>query len=156
MIRAQQRMYKMIEHFNENLNGMSIGEYFQVPMKITINYEDILYITCKFSEKKPHNKIYIKLDLPLELNCIVLSYLYNYTYGEYKIIVPYDYPFKPPCWILINTNNKNNKNTNNFDKLNEKYKKAEIYQNAQYRNSWEPSISFEKDILYMIESINKM
>lgn len=153
MIRAQNRMYKMIERFEENLNGNSIGEYFQVPMKITINYEDILNITCKFSEKKKHKEIYIKLDLPLEINCIVLSYLYHYTFAEFKIIVPYDYPFKPPCWILINTNNSNN--TNNFDKLNEKYKKAEIYQNAQYINSWEASISFEKDILYMIENINR-
>jgi hypothetical protein len=30
-----------------------------------------------------------------------------------------------------------------------------MYQNARYRYSWEPSISFEKDILYMIELINQ-
>ena len=57
---------------------------------------------------------------------------------------PNDYPFKPPVWILINADKKRYTN----------YKKAEINQNVRYRNSWEPSISFEKDILYMIESIN--
>jgi hypothetical protein len=36
-----------------------------------------------------------------------------------------------------------------------KYKTAEIYQNAYYRDGWQPCISFEKDILYMIEAINK-
>ena len=149
MNRAQNRMYRMIERFEENLilDNKSIGEYFQVPMKIKIKHDDVLNITCKFSQKKKHYEIFIKLDLPFEVNCIVLSYLYVWTYGEYQIIIPNDYPFKPPFWLLINSNESND--------THEKYKKAEIYQNARYRYSWEPSISFEKDILYMIESIIK-
>jgi hypothetical protein len=130
----------MIERFEENLNNMPIGEYFQVPMKITTKYPDVTNITCRFSEKKKYEEIYIKFELPLELNCIILSYLSEDNFGEYQIIVPNDYPFKPPYWLLIHTND-------------DKYKKAEMYQNAQYRYSWEPSISFEKDILYMINSI---
>ena len=144
MIRSQHRIYRMIERFEENLNGSPIGEYFQVPIKIITKYPDVTNITCKFSEKKKFGEVYIKFDIPIELNCIILSYLHNYTFGEYQIIIPNDYPFKPPIWVLIQTNDSN---------INNKYKKAEIYQNAQYRNSWEPSISFEKDILYMIESI---
>jgi len=140
MNRAQHRIYRMIERFEENLNNMPIGEYFQVPMKITAKYPDVTNITCRFSEKRKYEEIYIKFDVPIELNCIILSYLYNDTYGEYQIIVPNDYPFKPTYWLLIDSNDP-------------KYKKAEIYQNVQYRNSWEPSISFEKDILYMIHSI---
>ena len=143
MNRSQSKMYKMIERFEENLDGLSIGEYFQVPMKITTNHPDILNITVKFSQKSKFEEIYIKLEVPLEINCLILSYLYHYSYGEYQIIIPNDYPFKPPFWILIQSNNI-------------KYKKAEMYQNAQYRHSWEPSISFEKDILYMIESILKI
>ena len=139
MNRAQTRIYRMIEHFKENLNGMDIGEYFQVPMKIEINHENILNITCKFKNVCK----YIKLELPFEINCIVLSYLYDPSYAEYQIIIPNDYPFKPPFWILIHSDKKNE----------EKHKKAEMYQNVRYRNSWEPSISFEKDILYMIECI---
>jgi ubiquitin-protein ligase len=119
---------------------MPIGEYFQVPMNITTKYSDVTNITCRFSEKRKHNEIYIKLDLPFELNCLILSYLWKNNFGEYQIIIPNDYPFKPPFWILFDTNDP-------------KFKKAEIYQNVQYRNSWEPSISFEKDILYMIHSI---
>ena len=140
MNRAQHRIYRMIERFEENLNNMPIGEYFQVPMKITTKYPDVTNITCRFSEKKKYEEIYIKFELPLELNCIILSYLSEDNFGEYQIIVPNDYPFKPPYWLLIHTND-------------DKYKKAEMYQNAQYRYSWEPSISFEKDILYMINSI---
>jgi hypothetical protein len=138
MNRAQNRMYRMIERFEESRGNMTIGEYFQVPMKIKINHENILNIVCSFSQPK---KCYVKLDLPFEINCIVLSYLYQPSFAKYQIIVPDDYPFKPPVWILIHSDKKNE----------EKYKKAEVYQNVRYRNSWEPSISFEKDILYMIE-----
>jgi len=141
MNRAQGRMYRMIQRFQDDLNGSSIGDYFQVPMKILVNYPDMLNITCTFYEKINHKEIYIKLELPFEINCIVLSYLYQHSFGEYQIIVPDDYPFKPPFWLLINTNNNQNS----------KYKKAEMIHNTQYRNSWEPSISFEKDILYMIQ-----
>ena len=140
MNRSQHRIYRMIERFEENLNNIPIGEYFQVPMKIITKYPDVTNITCRFSEKKKYEEIYIKFELPIELNCIILSYLSEDNFGEYQIIVPNDYPFKPPYWLLIHTND-------------DKYKKAEMYQNAQYRYSWEPSISFEKDILYMINSI---
>ena len=137
MNRAQNRMYRMIERFKENLNGMEISEYFQVPIKIQVETEDVLNITCTF---KFNEENFVKLELPFEVNCIVLSYLYQYSFGEYQIIVPDDYPFKPPFWVLIQTNDTTSK-----------YKKAEMIHNMQYRNSWEPSISFEKDILYMIE-----
>lgn len=136
MNRAQNRIYRMIERFKENLNGMEIGDYFQVPIKIQVETEDVLNITCTF---KFNEEMYIKLELPFEVNCIILSYLYQPSYATFQIIVPNDYPFKPPVWILIHSNNE------------EKYKTAEIHQNVRYRNSWEPSISFEKDILYMIE-----
>jgi hypothetical protein len=140
MNRAQTRMYRMIERFEESRGAMSIGDYFQVPMKIKINHENILNIVCSFSQPK---KCYVKLDLPFEVNCIVLSYLDETTFGDYLIIVPYDYPFKPPIWLLIKSSDLNHSI----------YKKAEVFQNSRYQNSWEPSISFEKDILYMIESI---
>ena len=135
MNRAQNRMYRMIERFKENLNGMEIRDYFQVPMIIEVETEDVLNITCTFK----NICYFVKLELPFEINCIVLSYLYQPTYAKFQIIVPDDYPFKPPFWVLIQSSNE------------EKYKKAEMYQNVRYRNSWEPSISFEKDILYMIE-----
>ena len=143
MNRAQNRMYRMIERFEENLilDNKSIGDYFQVPMKITINHPDVMNITCKFEFS---TEIFVKLELPFEVNCIVLSYLHEPSYAEFQIVVPDDYPFKPPVWILMNTDKRRYTN----------YKKAEINQNIRYRNSWEPSISFEKDILYMIESIN--
>jgi hypothetical protein len=110
MNRAQNRMYRMIERFKENLNGIEIGDYFQVPMKIKIITEDVLNIICTF---KFNEEIFIKLELPFEVNCIVLSYLYQPCYAEFQIIVPDDYPFKPPFWVFIHSNTHK-----------EKYKKA--------------------------------
>ena len=138
MNRAQNRIYRMIENFKENLinENKTIGEYFQVPIKITIDDSDVLNILCKFD----FSEALVKFDIPFELNCLILSYLHKPSFGEFKIIIPNDYPFKPPIWKLIKSNNK-------------KYKAAEIYQNGRYRESWETSISFEKDILYMIELI---
>jgi len=100
MNRAQYRIYRMIKQFEENLNNMPIGEYFQVPMKITTNYPDVTNITCKFIEKNKYKEIYIKLEVPIEINCLILSYLYENKFGEYQIIIPNDYPFKPPLGIL--------------------------------------------------------
>ena len=140
MNRAQNRMYRMIERFEESRGNMSIGDYFQVPIKITIKHPDIMNITCKFELSV---EIFVKLELPFEVNCIVLSYLHEPSYAEFQIIVPNDYPFKPPVWLLMNADKKRYK----------KYIKSETFHNARYRHSWEPSISFEKDILYMIESI---
>jgi ubiquitin-protein ligase len=136
MNRAQLRMHKLLERFKDDLENKTIGEYFQVPLDITIN-NDVYELRCKFSKKK---ECYVKLELPFEVNCIVLSYLYEHSYGIFQINIPDDYPFKPPMWKLLHSNDV-------------KYKKAEMYQNAQYRHSWEPSISVEKDILYMIQSI---
>jgi hypothetical protein len=140
MNRAQNRMYRMIERFEESRGNMSIGDYFQVPMKITIKHSDIMNITCKFELSV---EIFVKLELPFEVNCIVLSYLHEPSYAEFIIIVPNDYPFKPPVWLLMNADKKRYK----------QYYNAGTFHNARYRNSWEASISFEKDILYMIESI---
>uniref|UniRef100_A0A6C0D299 UBC core domain-containing protein n=1 Tax=viral metagenome TaxID=1070528 RepID=A0A6C0D299_9ZZZZ len=140
MNRAQNRMYRMIERFEELRGNMSIGDYFQVPMKITIKHPDIMNITCKFELSV---EVYVKLELPFELNCIILSYLHEPSYAEFIIIVPNDYPFKPPVWLLMNADKKRYKQMYN----------AGTFHNSRYRHSWEPSISFEKDILYMIESI---
>jgi len=130
----------MIENFKDNLinENKTIGEYFQVPIKITINHDDVLNILCKFEFSV---EVFVKLELPFEINCIILSYLHKPSFAEFKMIIPKDYPFKPTIWVLLNSTNYT------------KYKAAEIYQNARYRESWEPSISFEKDILYMIECI---
>ena len=63
MNRAQTRMYKMIERFEENLNNVSINEYFQVPMEIKINYEDILLATSDLAKNKCSDTIFFTINM---------------------------------------------------------------------------------------------
>jgi hypothetical protein len=129
----------MKESFNELLNGKPIGEYFDVPLKITLDTSKEIFV-CTFTHFKCY---YYKLDLPFELNCLILSYLCEYSKATFHIIFTNDYPFKPTKCELIDV--KENIVTT--------YKKAVIWQNQSYLNSWSPSITLEKDILYMIENI---
>ena len=141
MNRAQFRMNRMIELFKENRQNLTIGEYFQVPIKITLNTIDVLNLYCIFESPIE----YYKLELPFELNCLILSYLYENKKANFHIKIPNDYPFRPPEWILLGC-------TSNIQS---QYKSAVQFQNARYRQSWETSINLEKDILYMIEAINQ-
>ena len=140
MNRAQFRMHKMIELFEENRQKLSINEYFQVPFNITLDTKDVLNLYCTFESPIK----YYKLDIPFEINCLILSYLYENKKANFHIKIPQDYPFRPPEWILLNC-------TSNIQS---QYKTAVKFQNARYRESWETSINLEKDILYMIEIIN--
>jgi hypothetical protein len=140
----ERRIHLMKENFKEVLNGKSIGQHFGIPLKIMLDTNENEEITtsyiCTFTHFKPY---YYKMDLPFELNCIVLSYLYEYSNAIFHIHFPRDYPFKPTRWELVDL--KSNIDTT--------YVKAVIWQNQSYLNSWSPAITLEKDILYMIENI---
>ena len=141
MNRAQFRMHRLIELFEENRGKQTIGEYFQVPIKITLDTRDLLNLYCIFESPIE----YYKLEIPFELNCLILSYLYENKKAIFHIKIPNDYPFRPPEWILIYC-------TSN---IRSQYKTAVQFQNARYKQSWETSINLEKDILYMIDAINQ-
>ena len=122
----QKRIHLMKTNFIENLNGLTVSEYFQIPhIKITFTFseKDEIYF-CKFYYENPQ---FIKLDIPFELNCIVLSYLYETYTVNFSITIPQDYPFKPSLW-KIEPSFSFNVPTN--------YKHAVIFQNNRYRNSW--------------------
>ena len=59
MNRAQLRMHKLLERFKEDLENKTIGEYFQVPLDITIN-NDVCDLKCKFSKKKECYVLFIR------------------------------------------------------------------------------------------------
>lgn len=86
---------------------------------------------------------FVGIDLPTELRIYINSFLYEFKVISYKMTVPNDYPFKAPIWSLevINTNVPSPQ-----DEL------AVYYQNRRYTDSWSPVISFEKDILNMIDA----
>jgi hypothetical protein len=137
-------MNLMKERFEEILEGNTIGNHFGVPLNITLDTTNISGpYTCRFSYVKHY---YYKIDLPFELNCLILSYLYEYSNATFSIVYPNDYPFKPTVWVLFDL--KANIPTT--------YKKAVVWQNQSYLYSWSPSITLEKDILYMIENIYRV
>jgi len=139
----QKRMNTMKESFKELLDGKPIGEYFGVPLKITLDTSDQIY-TCTFTHfKHYYYKLEPSMGLPFELNCLILSYLTEYSIATFHITYPRDYPFKPTKWELIDLRSN----------IPTTYKKAAMWQNQSYVNSWSPSITLEKDILYMIENI---
>ena len=139
----QRRINLMKESFKELLDGKPIGEYFGVPLKITLDTSEETFI-CTFTHFKPYYyKLEPSMGLPFELNCLILSYLAEYSKATFEIHFPNDYPFKPTKWELIELN------TN----IPTSYKKAVMWQNQSYINSWSPSITLEKDILYMIENV---
>ena len=85
----------------------------------------------------------VGIDLPIELRIYIHTFLYEYKVVSYKITIPSDYPFKPPLWSVdtICTNVPTKRDT-----------LAVYYQNHRYNVSWSPVITFEKDILNMIDS----
>ena len=110
MNRLQRRIHLLKESFMENLGKMTIAEYFQLPnINITLSQPDerTFIYTFKYSNIKSFK---FRYDLPLELNSMILTYLYEYSIIEYKMYIPDEYPFKPPIWTFenINTNLKSN------------------------------------------------
>ena len=79
----------------------------------------------------------LKLDIPDVLIEHIQSYLIEKASIEIKY--PNDYPFKCPKFSLI-------------DGI-DKYYKALCILNYQYDRDWSPVITFEKDILYLIQYI---
>ena len=144
----EKRMNLMKENFQEVLQGKPIGEHFGVPLNITLETKINGPFTCTFRYVKHYYyKIdQIKQNIPFEINCLILSYLYEYSTAIFKIYFPPDYPFKPTLWVLLDL--KANIPTT--------YKKAVVWQNQSYLHSWSPAITLEKDILYMIENIYRV
>uniref|UniRef100_A0A6C0EYZ5 UBC core domain-containing protein n=1 Tax=viral metagenome TaxID=1070528 RepID=A0A6C0EYZ5_9ZZZZ len=144
MNRVERRMRIMIEQFKTNLNEMSIEQYFQIAdTKITL--KQIQFNELIFNYKYKIFQLVNINNLPIEMNMKVLSYLHEYSFATYKVKIPEDYPFKPPVWSLENV--KTNINWNHLF--------AAHFQNHRYMMSWSPSLSLEKDVLNMIEAIDK-
>jgi len=130
---------RQIEHRYLNFveNAPCIEDYFQIPhskYKLT----KLTMREYKFEIRK-ENGIFVGLDLPTELRVYVNSFLYEIKVVSYKLTIPNDYPFKPPVWSIAPISSKH-------DEL------AVFYQNQRYRVSWSPVITFEKDILNMIDA----
>lgn len=112
----------------------SIEEHFQVPGH-TFSLERKDETTFKFI---------MSINIPaLELNIpdVLIQHIQSYLLDGASIEIKYpkDYPFKCPKFSLISGI--------------EKYNKALCILNYEYDRDWSPAITFEKDILYLIQYI---
>jgi hypothetical protein len=144
MNRVERRMKLMMEQFKTNLNEMSIDQYFQIA-DTKIILKQIQFNELILNYKYKIFQLVNINNLPIELNMNILSYVHEYSFAIYKVKIPEDYPFKPPVWSLENV--KTNINWNHLF--------AAHFQNHRYMMSWSPSLSLEKDVLNMIEAIDK-
>ena len=144
MNRVERRMKLMMEQFKTNLNEMSIDQYFQIA-NTQIILKQIQFNELILNYKYKIFQLVNINNLPIELNMNILSYVHEYSFATYKVKIPEDYPFKPPFWSLENV--KTNINWNHLF--------AAHFQNHRYMMSWSPSLSLEKDVLNMIEAIDK-
>lgn len=144
MNRVERRMKLMMEQFKTNLNEMSIEQYFQIA-NTQIILKQIQFNELILNYKYKIFQLVNINNLPIELNMNILSYVHEYSFATYKVKIPEDYPFKPPFWSLENV--KTNINWNHLF--------AAHFQNHRYMMSWSPSLSLEKDVLNMIEAIDK-
>lgn len=105
-------------------------------VKITLNEN-----TLTFRSEKLY---FIPLNLPFELNCIVLTYLYELSITKFTRRIPRSYPYTPTIWSIeassINVPSD--------------YKRAVMFQNSRYNSSWSDRITLEKDIQNMIDATN--
>ena len=142
--RVERRMRILLEQFKTNLNEMSIDQYFQIS-NTKIILKQIQFNELILNYKYKIFQLVNINNLPIELNMNILSYVHEYSFATYKVKIPDDYPFKPPVWSLENV--KTNIIWNHLF--------AAHFQNHRYMMSWSPSLSLEKDVLNMIEAINK-
>jgi len=74
-----------------------------------------------------------------EINQSIRSYLVEYA--VFVITYPLDYPFNAPVWRL-----KTNNSSSDYSQILENH-------NCAYTRDWSPAMSFDNDILCMIEKL---
>lgn len=122
-------------------NAPCIEDYFQISHS---KYKLTRHTPREYMfEIRKEQSTFAGIDLPTDLRVYINSFLYEFKVISYKMTIPNDYPFKPPIWslALIHTNIPSKQ-----DEF------AVHYQNKRYDVSWSPVISFEKDILNMIDA----
>ena len=94
-------------------------------------------------------KIYNLNNLPLDINSLIASYYTpNYIHLKIQIKSPGTYPLNPPIWKIIDVKHSLKMN------LYEYYKYIVDSHNEIMKDSWNPAIKIEVDILYFISKIN--
>ena len=100
------RLYREMTDLN---NKLPIQDYFDIPINNTDNSTFNIDITSILN-----NKIELEIRytfrkdgyyfdmLPPEINNIIDSFMIYYITLNITLVIPSEYPFKPPLWILTN------------------------------------------------------
>jgi hypothetical protein len=126
--------------FMSNLENTCISDYFQIQhytcTLLRLSESDFTFTI--YCEKM---KNYAFSQLPIELSIYISNYLYQRINVTYKMVYPITSPFKPPIWSLLYDTSTDYVN----------YEYISHFLNKQYYLDWTPAISFEKNILNLLE-----
>ena len=128
------------EYFNIPITNENT---FKVDIKNIINNKIELEIGYAFK----HDGYYFEY-LPPEINNLIDGYMTDYVKINITIVIPQEYPFRSPLWIVTNidTNRVKESITNNFiDKI--------MCHNKEY---YSPATMLGKTILQFITSVNSL
>jgi hypothetical protein len=144
---ADRRITRALSYFNENRNGKTINEYFEIKSPIFELVRDD-YTTFTFTSKDNESYDVSMIKLPEDIQRLITTYINKYADITYTINYGLDYPFKPPKWIIkhIHTNLK----------IQSDIELITRQHNNSYMIDWTPYIYIEKDTLYMIEKIKRL
>ena len=144
------------ERYITRFKKYQLQSYLNLPEKIgthgtlSINTEKIIdnkiYIRIKY--KHQYDLFYFD-NLPLELNEIINSYMVDIVDLTFTIVLPDDYPFNPPLWILSDIKTTT-KDLNSFITY---YAFKLQCHNEKINIQWSPAHSIIKDILVLITTI---
>ena len=141
---ANRRITHALQHFDENRNGKTINEYFEIKTPtFELTRDD--YLTFTFTSKYEESYDTSIIKLPQDIQRLISTYINKYLDITFTINYGTDYPFKPPKWVVQNIHTNLNIRTN-VEVITKQH-------NNSYLVDWTPYIYIEKDTLYMIEKI---
>jgi hypothetical protein len=150
---SNEYLEKRLSRFITHMENSSMEKYFGIVCKpgtklqISIQKEETtLILHIRFIKTYSFDI----MNLPSEINNIILSYTSEYIDISLDITYLGRYPFVQPIWYLSNVL------TNIVEPLDltEYYKYIVNNHNEGYKTGWSPAIDIEKDILYFITKIN--
>lgn len=132
-----------INHANIVSHG-DLANYYQLE-NMNVNFlkikDDEFSLIIKY--KKPY--LILPLNIPIELNHLVYSYLFFKIQFNIQVTFPEDYPFKSPIFTLADIKYKH---------LFPMYNKIIMQHTYTYINDWTPLITVEMQMLDLISVLN--
>jgi len=135
--RLNKRLNTVYDKFQSKTEGKTIADYYDIKdcdclFKLTRTDMNVFEFEFHFKRR-------FQLPLITEINKHIRSFLVETA--VFQVIYPLDYPFVPPIWRLKHKNS------------NQAYSQILENHNCAYTLYWSPAMSFDNDILCMIEKL---